>query len=105
MVRLPAIRIARIGVWTALATAWTAAGIAAVATPPPQSTQADRPSGSEIVVAPRSGTIPAPPEGGLVIVRHAPVDPAAAPEPVVVRRVVVEQPPPAAAPVVQTQGS
>ena len=103
MTRLPGIRVARIGVWTALATAWTAAGIAAVATPPPQNVQADRPSGAETVVAPTAATIPAMPEGGLVVVRHTPADSTAQPEPVVVRRVVVEQPPPA--PVVQTQGS
>ena len=106
MNRLPAIRIANIGVWTVLATGWTAAGIALFSSPPAGATQSDPPPGSETVTSSSAATIPAMPEGGLVVVRHRGAEPSAQPEAVVVRRVVVEQAPaPAPAPVVQSQGS
>lgn len=93
--RFPGSRVARILGWTALATAWATVGIKAVAA----ETQVDVPPApeapAEVQTIRTEATVPAMPDGGLVVIRYTP-----APEPaprvvtrVVEQRVVVQQAP------------
>jgi len=93
--RFPGSRIARILGWTAIATAWATVGIQVAAT----GGQAEPLQETDTPVDARTTTtrasIPAMPEGGLVVIRYTPAPP---PEPRVVtrvieRRVVVQQAP------------
>ena len=86
--RFPGSRIARIRGWTAIATAWATVGIQVAAT----GDQADPPPAPETPVEAQTATpqasIPAMPEGGLVVIRYTP---SPVPEPTVVTRIVEQR--------------
>ena len=86
--RFPGSRIARILGWTAIATAWVTVGIQVAAT----GNQADPAPALETPVEAQTTTtqasIPAMPEGGLVVIRYTP---APVPEPTVVTRIVEQR--------------
>jgi hypothetical protein len=84
--RFPGVRIARILGWTAVVTAWATVGIRVAATedaPPPSPVEPPAEARQQT-----EASLPAMPEGGLVVIRYTP-DPE--PEPRVVTRVVTQR--------------
>jgi hypothetical protein len=106
MSRMPIGRLAGIGAWTALATAWATVVIGKAAPPAAEAGPPVSQGPAPAAVQADTSTLPAlpsMPESGLVIIRHTPAAPDE--DRVVVQRVVVQQPAPAAPPVVSSRGS
>ena len=91
MSRMPASRIARIGAWTGAAVAWGTTTVlvrvaAAEPAEPPAPPMPTEDTTTQLGVI--EGTLPNPPDGGLVIIRYTPVT--APPQQVIVKTKYVQ---------------
>jgi hypothetical protein len=86
--RFPGSRIARILGWTAVVTAWVTVGIRVTATGEPAEAPPEPESPAQVRTVATQATLPAMPDGGLVVIRYTPAPP---PPPQVVTRVVEQR--------------